>query len=299
MTTEERFNAAVSVIRNLPKNGSFMPSNDLMLTFYAYFKQATEGWENRGLCPPFWDVVRRAKWDAWNKLGKMPKEEAMNKYVEQLNKIVETMALTDNVANFLTSVSTYSGNVEDIEMSIGPTLRKVRSQPGSPFVSHDTSPNREVASNPSSQSSPQHLSQPVDVDDDDEDFLDSVEENADVFDSSKYHKKKEASQNHHELMNGTVKPHKTKLQNGNNSQTAPLSQKDSVNEILQRAIESLRRDLSLANAKVKELEDRQVIMAKRSSCLSLWNMRRETAVFIVLWPFFVFFILNRLTRKKQ
>jgi acyl-CoA-binding protein len=32
-------------------------------------------------------VVDRYKWDAWHKLGKISKEEAMKKYVEKLTKI--------------------------------------------------------------------------------------------------------------------------------------------------------------------------------------------------------------------
>lgn len=66
--------------------GSYQPSSELMLRFYGYYKQATEG-VARGQRPPFWDVVRRAKWDAWAKLGNMSKEEAMIRYVEELNKV--------------------------------------------------------------------------------------------------------------------------------------------------------------------------------------------------------------------
>ncbi|XP_077562205.1 acyl-CoA-binding domain-containing protein 5 isoform X2 [Haemaphysalis longicornis] len=103
MTTEERFNAAVEVIRGLPKNGSFQPSHDLQLKFYAYYKQATQGSiaECKVPKPRFWDIVGNAKWDAWMKLGDMSKEEAMEKYVEELVKIVEAMSYTDNVAKFV------------------------------------------------------------------------------------------------------------------------------------------------------------------------------------------------------
>lgn len=100
MTTEELFYAAVNVIKSLPKNGSYQPSHQLMLKFYGFYKQATEG-----PCdlpkPAFWDVVGKAKWDAWNKLGDMPKEEAMNLYVEELKKIVETMSYTEKVEKFM------------------------------------------------------------------------------------------------------------------------------------------------------------------------------------------------------
>jgi hypothetical protein len=40
---EEQFKAACDVIQNLPKNGPFQPSNELLLKFYGYFKQATQG----------------------------------------------------------------------------------------------------------------------------------------------------------------------------------------------------------------------------------------------------------------
>lgn len=116
MTTEDRFHAAVEVIRGLPKNGSFQPSHDLQLKFYAYYKQATQGSvaECKVPKPRFWDIIGNAKWDAWMRLGDMSKEEAMQKYVEELVKIVkqlqasasedqivEAMSYTDNVAKFM------------------------------------------------------------------------------------------------------------------------------------------------------------------------------------------------------
>lgn len=73
-------------------SGSYQPSNSLMLDFYAYYKQATEGTE-RGSRPSFWDVINRAKWDAWNRLGDMPKEEAMQRYVDGLNKVTNEVAI--------------------------------------------------------------------------------------------------------------------------------------------------------------------------------------------------------------
>lgn len=86
ISPEERFHAAVEIIKNLPKSGTFHPSNDLKLKFYSYYKQATEG-----PCeipkPGFWDIINRAKWDAWKGLGNMSKEEAMQHYVDEFFKI--------------------------------------------------------------------------------------------------------------------------------------------------------------------------------------------------------------------
>lgn len=69
------------------------------------------------------------------RLGNMSRQEAMNNYVDELKKIVETMSYTDNVANFLGSLDSFYENVpaEDLEMLVGPVLERMRSQPGSPL----------------------------------------------------------------------------------------------------------------------------------------------------------------------
>lgn len=82
MSAEDRFKAAVEIIRSLPKNGSFQPPYSMQLTFYSYYKQATTG-PCTGARPAFWDVVGRAKYDAWQKLGSMEKETAMQNYVSE------------------------------------------------------------------------------------------------------------------------------------------------------------------------------------------------------------------------
>ncbi|XP_038163836.1 acyl-CoA-binding domain-containing protein 5A isoform X2 [Cyprinodon tularosa] len=98
--TQKRFEAAVKVIKSLPPNGPFQPSNDMMLKFYSYYKQATVGPCNIPR-PGFWDVVGKAKWDAWNSLGEMPEEEAMAAYVDQMKLILEGMPMTDEVEELL------------------------------------------------------------------------------------------------------------------------------------------------------------------------------------------------------
>ncbi|XP_029934968.1 acyl-CoA-binding domain-containing protein 5A isoform X2 [Myripristis murdjan] len=98
--TELRFEAAVKVIKSLPPDGSFQPSNDMMLKFYSYYKQATVGPCNIPR-PGFWDAVGKAKWDAWNSLGDMPKEEAMTAYVDEMKLILEGMPITDEVEELL------------------------------------------------------------------------------------------------------------------------------------------------------------------------------------------------------
>uniref|UniRef100_A0A8C6EJL4 Acyl-CoA-binding domain-containing protein 5 n=1 Tax=Microcebus murinus TaxID=30608 RepID=A0A8C6EJL4_MICMU len=109
---ETRFEAAVKVIQSLPKNGSFQPTNEMMLKFYSFYKQATEG-PCKLSRPAFWDPIGRYKWDAWNSLGDMTKEEAMIAYVEEMKKILETMPMTEKVEELLHVIGPFYEIVED------------------------------------------------------------------------------------------------------------------------------------------------------------------------------------------
>ncbi|XP_055306838.1 acyl-CoA-binding domain-containing protein 5-like [Sitodiplosis mosellana] len=124
------------------RSGSYQPSNDMMLRFYSYYKQATLGPCSQKK-PPFWDVVGRAKYESYKSLGKMSKERAMELYVDELKKIIETMSYTDNVAEFMGSVSELDGiDVDDLETVAPEAIKKVKSQPNSPFASREASPIR-------------------------------------------------------------------------------------------------------------------------------------------------------------
>ncbi|XP_047424399.1 acyl-CoA-binding domain-containing protein 5A isoform X2 [Mugil cephalus] len=110
--TQRRFDAAVKVIKSLPADGPFQPSNDMMLKFYSYYKQATVGACNIAR-PGFWDAVGKAKWDAWNSLGEMTKEEAMAAYVDEMKLILEGMPMTDEVEELLRVLGPFYELVED------------------------------------------------------------------------------------------------------------------------------------------------------------------------------------------
>ncbi|MBN3276431.1 ACBD5 protein, partial [Polyodon spathula] len=84
----------------------------MMLQFYSYYKQATQGPCNLPR-PGFWDPVGKYKWDAWNGLGDMPKEEAMIAYVEEMKKIIETMPMTEKVEELLHVLGPFYEIIED------------------------------------------------------------------------------------------------------------------------------------------------------------------------------------------
>ncbi|XP_060048329.1 acyl-CoA-binding domain-containing protein 5 isoform X3 [Erinaceus europaeus] len=122
---ETRFEAAVKVIQSLPRNGSFQPTNEMMLKFYSFYKQATEG-PCKLSRPGFWDPIGRYKWDAWSSLGEMTKEEAMIAYVEEMKKILETMPMTEKVEELLHVIGPFYEIVEDKKTGRSPDLTSVR-----------------------------------------------------------------------------------------------------------------------------------------------------------------------------
>ena len=57
------------------------PDNNTILKLYALYKQATQG-DATGEQPNSFDFVRRAKFDAWNGVKGISKEDSMRQYIE-------------------------------------------------------------------------------------------------------------------------------------------------------------------------------------------------------------------------
>ena len=82
MSTEEEFEVAVARINELSK----APSPQVMLSLYAFYKQATQG-DVQGKRPGILDTRARAKFDAWQKLKGMSPEEARQGYLDVVNSL--------------------------------------------------------------------------------------------------------------------------------------------------------------------------------------------------------------------
>ncbi|XP_012872189.1 PREDICTED: enoyl-CoA delta isomerase 2, mitochondrial [Dipodomys ordii] len=80
--SQEDFENAMNQVKLLKKD----PGNEVKLKLYALYKQATEG-----PCsipkPGVFDFVNKAKWDAWNALGSLPKETARQNYVDLVSSL--------------------------------------------------------------------------------------------------------------------------------------------------------------------------------------------------------------------
>jgi diazepam-binding inhibitor (GABA receptor modulating acyl-CoA-binding protein) len=63
------------------------PSNDILLQLYALYKQSTEG-DNEAEPPSnMFDFVSKAKYEAWLEHKGQTKDEAMQQYVDLVNKL--------------------------------------------------------------------------------------------------------------------------------------------------------------------------------------------------------------------
>jgi diazepam-binding inhibitor (GABA receptor modulating acyl-CoA-binding protein) len=62
------------------------PGNDAKLTLYALYKQATVG-DVSGKKPGMFDMVGKAKYEAWAKVRGLPAEDAKRQYVDYVHEL--------------------------------------------------------------------------------------------------------------------------------------------------------------------------------------------------------------------
>ena len=79
---EKEFINTAEFVQNW-ENGK-QASNDEKLEAYKYYKQATIGDINIPK-PGFLNITDRAKWNAWNSVNGMDKQEAMKNYINTIN----------------------------------------------------------------------------------------------------------------------------------------------------------------------------------------------------------------------
>lgn len=80
---EEQFAAAQEAVSNLGSD----PGNEVKLSLYALYKQATMG-DVSGKRPGFTDLVGRAKYEAWSKLKGLTSDEAKQQYVDTVSELL-------------------------------------------------------------------------------------------------------------------------------------------------------------------------------------------------------------------
>ncbi|XP_069469546.1 enoyl-CoA delta isomerase 2-like [Ambystoma mexicanum] len=74
------------------------PGNEVKLKLYALFKQATQG-PCKVPKPGMLDFVNKAKWDAWNSLGSLSKDNAKETYINLVSSLVSSESKTQGNAD--------------------------------------------------------------------------------------------------------------------------------------------------------------------------------------------------------
>ena len=78
----DQFAAAAAEVQQLPER----PDNAAMLRLYALYKQGSGG-DVSGKRPGITDFVGRAKYDAWAELQGQSQDEAMQAYVDLVERL--------------------------------------------------------------------------------------------------------------------------------------------------------------------------------------------------------------------
>ena len=81
---DEQFEQAQADVKTLSKR----PGNDDLLTLYALFKQGTAGDASGAKKPGRFDLVGKAKYDAWTKVAGTPADEAKTRYIAEVNRLL-------------------------------------------------------------------------------------------------------------------------------------------------------------------------------------------------------------------
>ncbi|XP_057546050.1 acyl-CoA-binding domain-containing protein 1-like [Amaranthus tricolor] len=89
---DEAFSAATAfVAASAADKMASKVGNDVQLQLYGLYKIATEG-PCSAPPPPAFKMAARAKWNAWQKLGAMPPEDAMQKYIDIVTELFPSWA---------------------------------------------------------------------------------------------------------------------------------------------------------------------------------------------------------------
>jgi diazepam-binding inhibitor (GABA receptor modulating acyl-CoA-binding protein) len=81
---DSRFEQAQGDVKTLTSK----PGNDDLLTLYALFKQATTGDSSNGKKPGRFDLVGKAKYEAWTKLDGTSRDDAKTRYIAEVDRLL-------------------------------------------------------------------------------------------------------------------------------------------------------------------------------------------------------------------
>ncbi len=81
---DQRFDQAQADVKTLTSK----PSNDDLLALYAQFKQATAGEASGAKKPGRFDLVGKAKYEAWTKMAGTSSDDAKTAYIATADRLL-------------------------------------------------------------------------------------------------------------------------------------------------------------------------------------------------------------------
>jgi diazepam-binding inhibitor (GABA receptor modulating acyl-CoA-binding protein) len=82
---DEQFARAQTDVKTL----SHKPGNDDLLTLYALFKQGTAGDASGAKKPGRFDLVGKAKYEAWTKIAGTSSDDAKTRYIAEVGRLLD------------------------------------------------------------------------------------------------------------------------------------------------------------------------------------------------------------------
>ncbi|KAJ3906052.1 acyl CoA binding protein-domain-containing protein, partial [Lentinula edodes] len=113
---DAQFDRAVEIVQGLPKTGPIQTDYEEKLTMYSLYKQATVG-NVKSPRPAMWDMLARAKWDAWAKHKDLNSYEAKWLYIEALLKVLRKYSDKTMARNLVQELESYNGEASHIIMN--------------------------------------------------------------------------------------------------------------------------------------------------------------------------------------
>jgi len=127
---DAQFDRAVEIVQSLPKTGPIQTGYDEKLTMYSLYKQATVG-NVEPPRPSVWDMLGRAKWDAWAKHKDLDPYEAKWMYVDALLKVLRRYSDKTVARDLVRELESYDGEPQSLEMSASMSRPRAHSSSGS------------------------------------------------------------------------------------------------------------------------------------------------------------------------
>ncbi|THV05447.1 ACBP-domain-containing protein [Dendrothele bispora CBS 962.96] len=156
---DAQFDRAVEIVQGLPKTGPIQTDYEEKLTIL--YKQATVG-NVTSPRPGIWDMLGRAKWDAWAKHKDLDPYEAKWLYVEALLKVLRKYSDKTIAKNLVQELESYNGDPSHIIMSHS-TLSRSPDSSGSSSSEEDGQASSFVHASQLQSLQQQRLSRPQDA----------------------------------------------------------------------------------------------------------------------------------------